>query len=46
MVHFFYHTKYDRGVSQMTGESRIQIFASRWFAKFAAKEKISDAALV
>lgn len=30
----------------MTDESRIQIFASRWFAKFAAKEKISDAVLV
>ena len=29
----------------MTENSRIRIYANRWFAKFAAKEKISDATL-
>ncbi len=29
----------------MTGNPRIRIYANRWFAKFAAKEKISDAML-
>ncbi|WP_415877364.1 type II toxin-antitoxin system RelE/ParE family toxin [Croceicoccus marinus] len=29
----------------MTESPRIRIYANRWFAKFAAKEKISDAAL-
>jgi hypothetical protein len=27
----------------MTKSPRIRIYANRWFAKFAAKEKISDA---
>ena len=30
----------------MTDESSIRIYANRWFAKFAAKEKIGNAALV
>ena len=30
----------------MTDEPRTRILANRWFAKFAAKEKISDASLV
>ena len=29
----------------MTDEPRTRIFANRWFAKFAAKERISDATL-
>ena len=29
----------------MTRNPRIRIYANRWFAKFAAKEKISDASL-
>ena len=29
----------------MTETPRIRIYANRWFAKFAAKEKISDATL-
>ena len=29
----------------MTRNRRIRIYANRWFAKFAAKEKISDATL-
>ena len=29
----------------MTENPRIRIYANRWFAKFAAKEKISDASL-
>lgn len=29
----------------MTENPRIRIYANRWFAKFAAKEKISDATL-
>ncbi|ANC50581.1 addiction module toxin RelE (plasmid) [Aurantiacibacter atlanticus] len=29
----------------MTDNPRIRIYANRWFAKFAAKEKISDATL-
>lgn len=29
----------------MTEKPRIRIYANRWFAKFAAKEKISDVAL-
>jgi hypothetical protein len=29
----------------MTDNPRIRIYANRWFAKFAAKEKISDAML-
>lgn len=29
----------------MTDEPRARIYANRWFAKFAAKEKISDATL-
>ena len=29
----------------MTENSRIRIYANRWFAKFAAKEKISDRTL-
>ncbi len=29
----------------MTENSRIRIYTNRWFAKFAAKEKISDATL-
>ena len=29
----------------MTENQRIRIYANRWFAKFAAKEKISDAML-
>ena len=29
----------------MTESPRIRIYANRWFAKFAAKEKISDATL-
>jgi hypothetical protein len=29
----------------MTDKPRIRIYASRWFAKFAAKEKISDVTL-
>ena len=29
----------------MTKNPRIRIYANRWFAKFAAKEKISDASL-
>ena len=29
----------------MTENPRIPIYANRWFAKFAAKEKISDASL-
>ena len=29
----------------MTDNPRIRIYANRWFAKFAAKEKISDASL-
>ncbi len=30
----------------MTDEPSIRIYANRWFAKFAAKEKIGNAALV
>lgn len=30
----------------MTDDPRIRIYANRWFAKFIAKERISDAALV
>lgn len=29
----------------MAGNTRIRIYANRWFAKFAAKEKISNATL-
>ena len=29
----------------MTDEKRARIYANRWFAKFAAKERISDATL-
>ena len=29
----------------MTENARIRIYANRWFAKFAAKENISDATL-
>ena len=29
----------------MTENPRIRIYANRWFAKFAAKEKISDATI-
>ena len=29
----------------MTENPRIRLYANRWFAKFAAKEKISDASL-
>lgn len=30
----------------MTGDQRTRIYRNRWFAKFAARERISDATLV